>query len=138
MSSTDALHAMVRACGPALPLPPRRDDEPVFAAPWQAHAFALAIQLHAQGLYTWPEWAAALGAEIHGQPASAADPRDDGTRYYTDWLNALEKLVIAKQVGSADQIHTLEQAWEAAAARTPHGQPIELAPGELERLLQTG
>jgi hypothetical protein len=38
----------------------------------------------------------------------------------------LETLVLNKQLGTADQIHDLEHAWEAAAARTPHGQPIVL------------
>jgi hypothetical protein len=35
-------------------------------------------------------------------------------------------MVLAKQLGTADQIHDLEHAWEAAAARTPHGQLISL------------
>ena len=30
------------------------------------------------------------------------------------------------KLGTADQIHDLEHAWEDAAARTPHGQPIVL------------
>jgi hypothetical protein len=34
--------------------------------------------------------------------------------------------VLAKQWGTAEQIHDLEHAWEDAAARTPHGQPIVL------------
>ena len=34
---------------------PRGDaDEPVFRAPWEAHAFALAVQLHQRGLFTGP------------------------------------------------------------------------------------
>jgi hypothetical protein len=35
-------------------------------------------------------------------------------------------MVLTKQLGTADQIHDLEHAWDAAAARTPHGQPIVL------------
>ena len=30
------------------------------------------------------------------------------------------------QVGSATDLLRLQQAWEDAAERTPHGQPIEL------------
>ncbi len=136
MQPATALDEMSRACGELLPLPPRHDDEPVFSAPWQAHAFAMAVHLHAQGLFTWPEWAAALSAQIHGQTLPADTPEDDGTRYYAHWLNALEKLVIDKQAGTAAQIHALEHAWEAAAERTPHGQPIELRAGELDDLLR--
>ena len=43
---------------------------PVFAEPWQAQAFAMAIQLHERGLFTWPEWAAALSAQIAAAQAS--------------------------------------------------------------------
>jgi hypothetical protein len=35
-------------------------------------------------------------------------------------------MVIQHQLGTPDQIHDLEHAWEDAAARTPHGQPIAL------------
>ena len=104
---------------------PREPDRAVFIEPWQAHAFALTVQLHARGLFTWSEWAAALAAEI-ARAQAAGDP-DDGSHYYRHWLNALERLVVAKRIGTAQQIHDLEHAWAAAAARTPHGQPIELA-----------
>ena len=68
-------------------------------------------------------------AQTESAPDDAPDDgQDDGSRYYTHWLNALEQLVIARQIGSADQIHALEHAWEDAAARTPHGQPIVLEP----------
>src|SRR3954454_4397644 len=60
-----------------LPRLPRDATGPVFAEPWQAQAFALALQLHAQGAFTWPEWAAALSDRL-----KAAGPDDDGSRYY--------------------------------------------------------
>ncbi|MDR3455027.1 MAG: nitrile hydratase accessory protein [Rhodoferax sp.] len=123
------LDELAAACGDSLPLPVRHEDGTVFAAPWQAHAFAMAVQLHERGLFTWPEWAAALTAEIRA--AQAARDHDDGSTYYQHWLGALEKLVIAKQVGTPGQIHQLEHAWEAAAERTPHGQPIQLQPEDL-------
>lgn len=66
-------------------------DEPVFRAPWEAKAFALAVELNRAGLFGWDEWAEALGAEI-----AAAGQDDDGSRYYEHWLRALEKLVVAK------------------------------------------
>jgi hypothetical protein len=33
---------------------------------------------------------------------------------------------IDRQLGTPDQIHELEHAWEDAAARTPHGEAIVL------------
>jgi nitrile hydratase accessory protein len=39
---------------------PRDDGGPIFAEPWQAEAFALAVRLSAQGHFTWKEWASTL------------------------------------------------------------------------------
>ena len=54
--------------------------EPVFAEPWQAHAFALVLQLHERGLFTWPEWADALAQQI--REAQAAGDFDNGDANY--------------------------------------------------------
>ena len=107
---------------PGLPL--GDDRSPVFAAPWMAQAFAMALQLHQRGLFTWPEWAAALSAQI--TRAQAAGDADLGDTYYHHWLAALEALVAAKGAGSARELARHRDAWEHAAERTPHGQPIEL------------
>jgi nitrile hydratase accessory protein len=115
---------------PACDLPglPRDADGPVFSAPWQAQAFALALALHERGVFSWTEWAAALTDAIR-RAQQGGDP-DHGDTYYTHWLDALERLVIAKGLADAERLHALEHAWEAAAARTPHGQPIELSAAE--------
>src|SRR6187397_1507702 len=47
-----------------LPRLPRDEGGPVFAEPWQAQAFALAVKLSEQGHYTWKEWAASLAEEL--------------------------------------------------------------------------
>ena len=115
---------------PAHQLPglPRDDKGPVFRAPWEARAFAMALALHERGVYTWGEWAGALSAAI--QRAQAQGDPDSGQTYYVHWLDALEHLVLAKGLGSSEQLHALEHAWEAAAARTPHGLPVELNDAE--------
>jgi nitrile hydratase accessory protein len=100
---------------------PREGEEPVFAEPWQAHAFALAVQLHRDGAFTWPEWAQALGEQL-----KAAGPQDDGSRYYEHWLAALERLVTAKRLSDRDALAARKSAWEAAYRRTPHGKPVAL------------
>ena len=56
---------------PALPHLSRDAEGPVFAEPWQAQAFALAVKLSEQGHFTWKEWAAALADELK----AAADSR---------------------------------------------------------------
>ena len=48
----------------ALPALPRDETGPVFNAPWEAQAFAMAVELHRRGVFAWREWADALAAEI--------------------------------------------------------------------------
>ena len=103
-------------------------DEPIFAEPWQAHAFALAVALHQRGLFSWPEWAAALAEEIAAAQARG-DP-DHGDTYYQHWLATLERLVAAKGASTPAELQRYQQAWDHAAERTPHGQPIALQAGD--------
>ena len=107
---------------------PRNNDGPVFREPWQAEAFALALSLHERGLFTWNEWAATLGDEI--KKAQAAGDPDTGETYYHHWLNTLEQLVAEKGITDARQLARTRHAWEHACARTPHGTPIALQPGD--------
>ena len=108
----------------ALPALPRDDAGPVFKAPWEAQAFAMTVALHARGVFTWREWAAALAAELAA--AAARGEPDDGTHYYEHWLAALEKLAAAKQVVARPELERRVDEWDAAARATPHGQPIVL------------
>ncbi len=115
----------------ALPGIPQDDDGPVFREPWEARAFAMAVTLHARGVFTWPEWADALAGEI--KRAQARGDADTGETYYRHWLATLEKLVASKHVATEDALHRYRDAWDHAADRTPHGQPIELAPEDFDR-----
>lgn len=105
---------------------PQAEGEPVFAEPWMAQAFALAVQLHERGLFAWPDFAAALAAEIAA--AQHVGDADLGDAYYRHWLAALEALVEARGAASALELGLVREAWERAAHRTPHGTPIELRP----------
>jgi nitrile hydratase accessory protein len=108
----------------AVPGIPCDQDGPVFREPWEAQAFAMALALHARGLFTWSEWAVTLAAEIkHAQ--SDGDP-DSGETYYRHWLATLERLISAKGVASAETLQRYRDAWDHAADRTPHGSPIVL------------
>ena len=118
-----------------VPLPPeladlpRDRDGPVFNAPWEAQAFAMTLALSERGLFTWPEWAAALAARI--AQALADGDADLGDTYYTHWLGALEDIVGGKGVATAGELAHYQHGWEHAASRTPHGQPIELQAADL-------
>jgi nitrile hydratase accessory protein len=106
------------------PVIPRDENGPVFHAPWEAEVFALALQLKERGLFTWNEWAAALGDEI--KKAQAAGDPDTGETYYHHWLATLERIVAAKGLADAAVLARTRDAWQHACARTPHGTPIEL------------
>ncbi|MBI4635946.1 MAG: nitrile hydratase accessory protein [Candidatus Rokubacteria bacterium] len=111
----------------ALPSLPRDEEGPVFRAPWEAQAFAMALTLHAQGQFTWKEWASRLAAEIRA--AAARGEPDDGTTYYEHWLAALEKLVAEKGLLSTAALARRAREWEVAARETAPGRPIELRRG---------
>jgi len=111
-----------------LPRLPRDEGGPVFAEPWQAQAFALAVKLSEQGHFTWKEWAAGLAEEL--QAAARRGEPDDGSRYYEHWLTALERLVTAKGLTDQTALLTRREAWAEAYRATPHGTPVELAPAK--------
>ena len=108
----------------ALPGIPRDEGGPVFAEPWQAQAFALAIRMSEQGYFTWKEWAAALAAEL--KRAEERGEPDDGTHYYEHWLAALESLVAGKGLADPAALAERKEAWADAYRHTPHGKPVVL------------
>jgi len=116
-----------------IPVPgiPCDAEGPVFREPWEAQAFAMTLALHQRGVFTWPEWAETLGAEI--KRAQAAGDPDTGETYYRHWLNALERLVAEKGVADRTTLARYHDAWDHAADRTPHGAPIELKPEDFPR-----
>ena len=104
----------------ALPGIPKDEQGPIFAEPWQAQAFALAVRLNAEGAFTWPDWALALSREL------ARHPDDDGSGYYLHWVSALETLVAERGLVTAHDLVSRKDAWANAYRRTPHGKPVEL------------
>ena len=114
----------------ALPRLPRDAGGPVFAEPWEAQAFALAVELSAQGHFSWKEWATALAAELTA--AAGRGEADDGSRYYVHWLTALERLHAAKGITDPVALTARKDAWAEAYRRTPHGRPVELRAADPE------
>ena len=122
--------AAARRATQEVPSIPCGADGPVFREPWEAQAFAMALALHERGLFSWKDWAATLAAEI--KRAQAAGDPDTGETYYHHWLNALERLVAERGVADAASLERYRDAWEHAAGRTPHGDPIELKPHDFD------
>jgi nitrile hydratase accessory protein len=123
--------AAARRAAQAVPSIPCDAEGPVFREPWEAQAFAMALALNERGLFTWSEWAATLADEI--KRAQAAGDPDTGETYYRHWLNTLERLVTEKGATDATTLSHYREAWDRAADRTPHGQPIELKPEDFGR-----
>jgi nitrile hydratase accessory protein len=99
---------------------PKDADGPVFAEPWEAQAFAMAVKLNEAGVFHWREWAETLGAELKANPQRP---------YYESWLAALETLVKAKGLMTEAERLSRVDDWDRAAKATPHGQPISLSRG---------
>jgi nitrile hydratase accessory protein len=112
----------------AVPGIPRGPEGPVFREPWEAQAFAMTLALHDRGLFSWSEWTAVLADEI--KRAQAEGDPDTGETYYRHWLATLERIVVEKGVTDAASLACYRAAWDCAADRTPHGEPIVLEPGD--------
>jgi nitrile hydratase accessory protein len=96
---------------------PRDAGGPVFAEPWEAQAFALAVKLSEQGHFTWKEWAAALASEL--KSAENRGEPDDGTQYYEHWLAALERLVVEKGLTDREEMRERKEGGRRPTS-TPH------------------
>ena len=78
---------------------PRQNGDLVFATPWEAGAFGLAVALQESGVYEWREFSAALAAEI-----ARAEQAGDTSTYYERWLLSLEKLLTANDLVTPAEI----------------------------------
>ncbi len=99
-------------------------DDHVFAEPWEAQAFALAVKLSEAGHFSWKEWTDALASELKAA-ADRGEP-DDGRHYYQHWLSALERLVLEKRLTDPAALSNRREAWADAYRHTPHGKPVVL------------
>jgi nitrile hydratase accessory protein len=95
-------------------------DEPNFAEPWQAQAFALVQTLTEAGVFSTSEWSDMLGETLRHRPD------DDGRHYYEAYVEALEALVVGKGAAQACELGDVREAWRRAYETTPHGEPVEL------------
>lgn len=92
--------------GPAAP--PRTNGELVFAEPWESRAFAMAVALYEAGVFTWPQFQAALVVRIARWQAAATDGAV--WRYYRHWLGALEDVLAASGAIRGQDITTRAMA----------------------------
>ena len=100
------------------------EQQPVFAEPWEAHAFAIAVKLSEKGLFKWSEWTNSLAKEI--KEAKEQGNPDFGNTYYKFWLSALETILLEKNIMKKSDIKSMMEQWRSAYLSTPHGKPVKL------------
>ena len=71
----------------------------VFSAPWHCELFALTISLYEKKVFDWELWTNELGNKLKDKPGSIGDYLD---YYYSSWLEALEELILRKEVTCLD------------------------------------
>ena len=79
-----------------IPLP---HGSEVFSAPWHCELFALTISLYEKKFFDWALWTSALGNKLKDKPESIEDDLD---YYYGSWLEALEELILSKEITYQD------------------------------------
>jgi nitrile hydratase accessory protein len=98
LSTLEIPGGLARAAEGVAPIPRDEEGAPVFREPWEAQAFAMTLALHERGLFTWNEWAQALGAEIAWAERSGEGACRDGSDFYRHWLAAAERLAGGPEV----------------------------------------
>ena len=94
---------------------PRKNGELVFEALWEGRVFGLAVGLNDQGVYPWREFRDQLVAEI-----AAADRSGVPSSYYERFLEAFEKLVIARGLMDGEELDARVRALAMAEAEEDH------------------
>ena len=100
------------------------EQQPLFAEPWEAHAFAITVKLSEKGLFKWSEWTNSLAKEIK-EVKEQGNPDFDNT-YYKFWLSALETILLEKNIVKNADLKLMMEQWHHAYLSTPHGIPVKI------------
>jgi nitrile hydratase accessory protein len=85
---------------------PRQNGELVFAAPWEARAFGLAVALNEAGVYAWRDFSHGLAAET-----AALEQHGVHASYYERWFETLAKLALAKGLVTPEELDARTAAY---------------------------
>lgn len=79
--------------------------EPVFSAPWEARAFAIALGLSQAGRFTWDEFRERLIAEVgKSDRVRERDGSANPGEYYEHFLRALERILDDKRIAIDSEV----------------------------------
>ena len=94
---------------------PRKNGELVFEAPWEGRAFGLAVAMSDRRHFGWEEFRERLVGEI-----AQAEACGEGSSYYERWLAALESLLIARGLVTAEELDARTAACAAELLEDDH------------------
>ena len=87
---------------------PRENGELVFASPWEARVFGVAVALHERGAFEWKRFSQTLAEVI-----CTAERDGESSTYYERWLQALKSLTTGQGLLDSEEIlHRSEQVKE--------------------------
>ena len=95
---------------------PRLNGELVFAAPWEARAFGIAVALNDSGLYAWRDFSQGLAATT-----AAEERQNTPSPYYERWLTTLEKLALAQGLVTPEELQRRIAEYAAGSHNDHHG-----------------
>lgn len=103
--------------GPAAP--PRSNGELVFSEPWESRAFGLAMNLTDAGVFGWDDFRDRLIARIAAWEAD--HPEGECFSYYRCWLDALEQVVVDRDLVPDGEVDRRAEELAARPAGWDHG-----------------
>ena len=104
---------------------PRENGELVFASPWEARVFGLAVALHEQGAFEWKQFSQTLSEQI-----AQAEKAGESSTYYERWLCALRVVTTSRDLLALQQISDRTERVEKEDDHThDHDHPHDHAHG---------
>lgn len=109
-----------------LPFFKKYKNESFFLAPWQGQLFAMTVHMCEMGHFTWSEFTHLFGRHLSLHKNSKLNEKNLNNKYYICWLNALEELIINKNLGNKKSLTSFKKKWTKAFNHTPHGKPVKI------------
>ena len=108
-----------------LPFTSNTDDQIVFQSPWHSQLFAMTVQLSESGNFTWKEFVDVFGKSLN-RARIKKENLDGNDDYFNCWLEALEEIIVSKEIGDPKILSVLKKDWINAYLSTPHGDPVKI------------
>lgn len=101
--------------------------EVYFEEPWQARIYCLVMALSHAGCCDWNEWVNEyFSVEVEKAMRDESDGRTPKP-YYQQWLDAAERMVAEKDLGSSERLFAKRLGAIQPAPATQHGKRAKLS-----------